>query len=80
MVARVEMGVIAVQKLGVSRNLSRIVSGNSSQSRDRGAAEDRLRHMITDDPDVGLPEMLREFVNAREELIRKHLKRFLLVE
>lgn len=38
------------------------------------------RHMIPDDPDLWLPEALLEFIDAREELIRKRLKRFLLVE
>lgn len=38
------------------------------------------QHMIPEDPSLWEPDMLLEFVEAREELIRERLRDFLIVE
>lgn len=38
------------------------------------------RHFIPDDPELWQPQMLLEFIDAREDLMRAALRRFLIVE
>ena len=38
------------------------------------------RHLIPNEPDLWAPEMLLEFIEAREALIRKRLKNFLMID